>query len=137
MPKHHIIEGNLTVSGQRVEITTGEINLSVEEVETSDTGSGGWQEFLPGGGLKRGEVNFTTIWRDDALINEDPPNIDVGNVLPFVATLFTGRTFEGNIFVKGADYSWGDVTGNDPITCEVSANSSGVLKQPTAAAPAP
>ena len=131
MPAHHIKNATFTVSGSTVRITEGELTTSVEEVEISDNGSNGWQEFLEGGGLARGELSFSGIWRSDAMPSADPPNIKPGAIEAFVLTLTTGKSFSGNVHFSEVVYALGEVGGDSAIMYEVTAQINGVLTYPT------
>jgi predicted secreted protein len=123
--------------GSPVKIKDGEFNTSVEEVEVTDTGSGGFQEFLEGGGIARGELNFSGWWDDAALPNATPPNITKGAIEPFTVTLAPGMTFAGNVHFTEVNYPFGDVTGGDALSYEATGRTHGAFTEPGATPPAP
>lgn len=103
MTFHSGYVSKLEVSGVELDMTSGSFTDSAEEVDVTNTTSGGFREVIAG--LRTGELEATVNWQDDKLPNSSPPNLVAGRSVAVSFTLIDGKLFAGTLFCRQVQYN--------------------------------
>lgn len=103
MGYHSGKEGKVRIGSTDLCVVDWELDEEAEEIDVTNTCSGGDEEFI--GGTVRTTGTCTAIWDDTALPNANPPNVNAGQTV--TAQFFlgsSGKKFSGSFFIRRVRY---------------------------------